>query len=329
VTNAIFWGNNNAIGGTATVTYSIVQGGYTGEGNLDVDPLFVDARSFNEAPTTAGDYHLQHTSPAIEVGNNTPVTALTDLDNNPRLVDGNGDTSTVVDLGVYEWQAFTLTMTIEGGGTVIKDPDRSTFGYLEQVSLTATADVGWTFTGWSGDVESTDNPLIITMEASTSITANFIQIEYTLSITPNGSGTVVIEPLQATYHYNDVVTLTPAPDPGWSFDSWGGDATGTEDPLNYTILGDTNITVTFTQDEYFLTVTPIGSGTVSVEPIQATYHYGDEVTLFATPEVSWVFHGWDGDATGTENPLTIMILGHTNITATFITFGSYLPLIIR
>jgi hypothetical protein len=178
-------------------------------------------------------------------------------------------------------------------------------------------------------VESTDNPLIITMEASTSITANFIQIEYTLSITPNGSGTVVIEPLQATYHYNDVVTLTPAPDPGWSFDSWGGDATGTEDPLNYTILGDTNITVTFTQDEYFLTVTPIGSGTVSVEPIQATYHYGDEVTLFATPEVSWVFHGWDGDATGTENPLTIMILGHTNITATFITFGSYLPLIIR
>ncbi|MEN6579996.1 MAG: hypothetical protein ABFD05_05115 [Anaerolineaceae bacterium] len=328
--NTIFWGNNNTIsGGTPTVTYSIVQNGYTGEGNLDVDPLFVDARSYGEAPTTAGDYRLQYNSPAIEVGNNSPVTALTDLDNNPRLVDGNGDASTVVDLGVYEWQAYTLTVNIEGGGTVIKDPDRSTFGYLEQVSLTASADTGWIFSGWSGDVESTDNQLTITMEANTSITANFIQIEYTLTITPVGSGTVTVEPLQATYHYGDVVTLTPEPDPGWSFDSWGGDATGTDDPLSYTILGDTSITATFTQDEYLLTVTPIGSGTVTIEPMQATYHYGEEVTLFAIPEASWLFYGWDGDATGTENPLTIMIVDHTNITATFITFGNYLPFITR
>jgi uncharacterized repeat protein (TIGR02543 family) len=311
------------------VTYSIVQDGYTGEGNLNVDPLFVDARSYNEAPTTAGDYRLQHTSPAIEVGNNTPVTALTDLDNNSRLVDGNGDASTVVDLGVYEWQAFTLTMTIEGGGTVIKDPDRSTFGYLEQVSLSATADTGWTFTGWSGDVESTDNPLSITMEANTSITANFIQIEYTLTITPIGSGTVTIEPMQATYHYNDVVTLTPAPDSGWSFDSWGGDAAGTDDPLSYTILGDTSITATFIQNEYTLTVTTSGSGFVEINPVQTIYYYGDEVTLFATPEASWAFYGWGGDAIGTENPLTMTILGHTIITATFITFWSYLPLIIK
>jgi len=294
-----------------------------------VDPLFVDARSFGEAPTTAGDYRLQYNSPAIEVGNNSPVTALTDLDNNPRLVDGNGDASTVVDLGVYEWQAYNLTLDIEGGGTVIKDPDRSTFGYLEQVSLTATADTGWIFNGWSGDVESTDNPLTLTMEANTSITANFIQIAYTLTITPIGSGTVTVEPMQATYHYNDLVTLTPAPDPGWTFDNWGDDATGADNPLSYTIQGNTNITATFIQNEYTLTVTTSGSGSVEIDPEQTTYHYGDEVTLFATPEVSWVFHGWDGDATGTENPLTIMILGHTNITATFITFGSYLPLIIR
>jgi len=91
----------------------------------------------------------------------------------------------------------------------------------------------------------------------------------------------------------------------------------------------TSITANFIQIEYTLTITPFGSGTVTIEPMQDTYHYGDEVTLVAVPKVSWVFFGWGGDATGTESPLTIMIVGHTDITATFITFGSYLPIIIR
>ncbi len=289
----------------------------------------MEVRPWGEAPTTAGDYHLQHTSPAIEVGNNTPVTALTDLDDNARLADGDGDGSAIVDMGAYEWQGYTLTVNIAGEGTVNQDPERSRFGYLEQVSLNATADTGWYFAGWSGDVESTDNPLIVTMDGHTNITANFLQIEYTLTITPDGSGSVSVDPPRATYHYNDVVTLTPLPDPGWSFDSWGGDATGADNPLSYTILGDTSITATFTQDEYLLTVTPIGSGTVSIDPEQDTYHYGDEVTLLATPKLSWAFYGWDGDATGTDNPLTISIVGHTTITATFITYGTYLPLIIK
>ncbi len=42
VTNCIFCGNNGGgIEGLATVTYSDVQGGYTGDGNIDADPLFV------------------------------------------------------------------------------------------------------------------------------------------------------------------------------------------------------------------------------------------------------------------------------------------------
>ena len=55
--NAIIWGNNSTIaltGGTATVTHSIVQGGYTGEGNLDVDPLFVDGGVLWGAPVHHG-----------------------------------------------------------------------------------------------------------------------------------------------------------------------------------------------------------------------------------------------------------------------------------
>jgi hypothetical protein len=57
------------------VTYSIVQGGFPGTGNLDQDPLFVDAAN--------GDLHLQAGSPAIDAGLNSANTTSVDLDGNP------------------------------------------------------------------------------------------------------------------------------------------------------------------------------------------------------------------------------------------------------
>jgi hypothetical protein len=40
--------------GTPVITYSDIQGGFNGEGNIDTDPLFVDAAN--------GDYHLMSQS---------------------------------------------------------------------------------------------------------------------------------------------------------------------------------------------------------------------------------------------------------------------------
>ena len=48
-------------GSTAEISYSDIQGGWQGEGNIDADPLFVD-------PDNA-DFHLQPNSPAIDAGN--------------------------------------------------------------------------------------------------------------------------------------------------------------------------------------------------------------------------------------------------------------------
>jgi len=175
--NCIFWGNNTTIGGIgATVTHSIIQGGYTGTGNLNVDPLFVDGRLYTEAPTTAGDYRLRYGSPAIDVGNNTPVTSVTDLDGNARLVDGDGDASNVVDPGAYERQAYILTVNVEGSGNVIISPVQTSYGYHELVTLTANADSHWNFTAWSGDVVGTITPLDLLIQGNTVITATFVEV---------------------------------------------------------------------------------------------------------------------------------------------------------
>jgi hypothetical protein len=67
--NCIFWGNSGYNGqqvdqtSSAVVTYSIVQGGNAGTGNLSSDPLFVDA--------SAGDFQLQTNSPAKNSGDPT------------------------------------------------------------------------------------------------------------------------------------------------------------------------------------------------------------------------------------------------------------------
>ena len=336
VTNSILWGNNpeqiyNDSLSSVTVTYSDVQDGYTGTGNIDANPLLgplADNGGFTQT------HALGKGSPAIDAGDPAPSNCpATDQRGFPRPIDGNGDGDPICDMGAYEYNSFSLTLDIAGSGSIDLDPDKLEYLWGEEVTLTATADPGWTFIGWSGDASGTENPLIITIRGNTGIKATFTQNEYTLTVavTPSGSGEVAVDPVQSTYHYGDVVTLTATANSGWTFSSWGGDASGSENPLTYTIVGNTTITATFTQNEYTLTVavTPSGSGEVAVDPVKSTYHYGDVVTLTATADPGWTFSSWSGDATGVTNPLIITIKDDTSITAEFINFTIYLPLILR
>ncbi len=102
VVNSIIWGNYGPIDNldpnkTVIVEHSIVQGGYPGTGNYDIDPLLVELPNLNNAPTTAGDLHLQSTSPAVNLGTNTGA-PMTDFDGNPRPF---GDQT---DMGAFEIQ---------------------------------------------------------------------------------------------------------------------------------------------------------------------------------------------------------------------------------
>ncbi|MBA7681043.1 hypothetical protein ES703_89371 [subsurface metagenome] len=94
LTSCVFWGDRpteiGVHGGTAVITYSDVEGGWTGEGNIDADPLFADV--------AIGDYHLLASSPCINAGDPNYVAEPneTDLDGNPRVICGR------IDMGAYE-----------------------------------------------------------------------------------------------------------------------------------------------------------------------------------------------------------------------------------
>ena len=78
--NNILWGDIGEYGddeiyvdhGSLSVTFSDVMGGWSGEGNIDADPLFISDRN----------YHLRPGSPCIDAGTDAGV--YTDIDGQSR-----------------------------------------------------------------------------------------------------------------------------------------------------------------------------------------------------------------------------------------------------
>jgi len=123
LTNCIFWSDTPEEiydeKSVTIITYSDVQGGWPGLGNIDADPLFVEPGYWADvndqnivvepndpnAIWVDGDYHLLEGSPCIDAGDPNYVAEPneTDLDGKPRLLDGNNDGIPVVDMGAYEY----------------------------------------------------------------------------------------------------------------------------------------------------------------------------------------------------------------------------------
>ena len=82
VINTVLWANSprevsSRSGGTYSITYSDIRGGWNGQGNIDEDPLFISAYE--------GDYNVCSQSPCIDAGD-------------PSIVDPD---SSISDIGVY------------------------------------------------------------------------------------------------------------------------------------------------------------------------------------------------------------------------------------
>jgi hypothetical protein len=147
--------------------------------------------------------------------------------------------------GSVTLRQFTLSVTLDGSGSVAKNPNQTTYAYGTVVQLTATADSGWVFSSWSGNISGSTNPTSITMNCNKSVTAHFVQNQYTLTVTINGSGSVTRNPDQPTYTYGQVVTLTAVANTGWAFSSWSGDLSGSQNPKTITMNGNKAVTALF------------------------------------------------------------------------------------
>ena len=154
------------------------------------------------------------------------------------------------------------------------------------------------------------------MDSDKSVTASFI-LQYTLTIASDTGGTT--NPTSGTYTYDTgtEVIITATPEADYRFDSWSGDASGTESSVTITMDSDKSVTANFAR-QYTLTIAATAGGTTNLTPGIYTYDPGTQVTLTATANADYRFSGWSGDVSGANNPITITMDSDKSITANFI-----------
>jgi List-Bact-rpt repeat protein len=159
------------------------------------------------------------------------------------VVTMNADTTVTAGFVVQSF-ALTVNRSGNGTGTVTSAPTgincgatcSTSFSFGTQVTLTASAATGSTFTGWSGGSCSGTGTCVVTINAATTVTANFTVPTFLLTVTKAGagSGTVTSTPAgincgpscSVSFNINTMVTLTATPVAGSTFMNWTGACTG-------------------------------------------------------------------------------------------------------
>src|SRR3972149_2055069 len=125
---------------------------------------------------------------------------------------------------------YTLTVNISptAGGSVTKNPNKTSYISGETVTLTATANSGYTFSRWSGGATGTTSPVTVTMNGNKTVTANFTPMyTLTVNISPTAGGSVTKNPNKTSYNSGETVTLTATANSGYTLSGWRGEAKGT------------------------------------------------------------------------------------------------------
>ncbi len=224
-------------------------------------------------------------------------------------------------------QPVTLTVSRNGAGTVTSAPAgiacgatcQADFSMGTQVTLTAAADAGSIFTGWTGACTGSQPTCTLTLAAATSVTAAFAPVMFTVTtaIVGNGTGSVVATPAAlglscpsactATVAYDTPITLTATPTGASLFVGWSGGCSGTA-PCTFNVRDNVTINAAFALN-YTLVVTRTGNGAGGVTSTPAgidcgadcseTFSANQQVTLTAAPDAASTFAGWSGACTGT------------------------------
>jgi len=152
-------------------------------------------------------------------------------------------------IGAYEYVAGTqptdpILSVTSANGTVSSNPAGINCGSIcsanydsgTSVTLTASPNSGYTFTGWLGGGCSGTGTCTVTMTATTSVTATFATTAYSLTVTSDtGAGTVTSSDdiincgstCAANFSSGTSVALTASANSGNTFSGWSGACSGT------------------------------------------------------------------------------------------------------
>ncbi len=335
--DSIVWGNTGAnIVGSPTVNFSDVEGGFSGQNNLDVDPQFADAASL-----LLGDG-----SPCIDAGD--PDGRYNDGAFPPAQLYG-GD---VNDLGAYGGPGGALWPQFAGAAPVVLVNGQAAAPYQVFTFVNTSAPTislangfpGGSFgyslgsaTVWTDRIRRgisiTAGAFLLGDSAEIRAVAyNAAQDNYTISapvfvnlppafaFAAGTAGGGSVTPAGGTFLSNSTVNLTATASNGWQFLYWTNGASGDNPATTVTLNGPlTNVQAVFGTG-LALHITPIGAGTIQSNPAAILYPYGSRVQLTAVPAATRYFTNWNapGITTNFVSPLDLTMTNATpSVTAIF------------
>lgn len=272
---------------------------------------------------------------------------------NPLTVSMGSNLAVTANFAPVPLSTYTLDLPPRVGGTVAKSPNQPFYNAGTQVSVTATANAGYAFAGWRRSGFGTANPLTVSMDSNKQVVANFAQVSPSsavltlgLPFTKNVSGTAgsgsgevknvgssgilyweaspTVSWIQVNTGGNGGTPVTPISGSSGLAFSFEENPTATSrtgeiyvyapgaqnNPQIYTIVQAAGV------PKYALTVLA-ENGMVSRAPDQQSYAQGSLVQLTATPTAGYAFTGWSGNASGSQNPISVTMDQAKAVTANF------------
>ena len=241
-------------------------------------------------------------------------------------------------------QTQTLSINRTGAGLISSDPlgiqcgvqCSAVFPKSTQVSLTATADLGWRFTGW-GNACSGLGVCQTTLTGDQTIAASFMELPtYPLTVFRPAHGSITSAPGSINCGekgrlcsgvFSDVV-LTATAQPGFVFKAWIG-CPSQGDQCATTLTSETRISAQFERlPRYMVSIKKNRGGSIASLPkglacqsrsiqCRTTFLSGTHLLLTATPDLGRHFMGWGGACSGSGVTCDLSITSITNVTAQF------------
>lgn len=189
-----------------------------------------------------------------------------------------------------------------------------TFDHNMIVAITVTPNDNFTMNGWIGDdgsdVQGT-GPYTIEMDSDKVIEAQIVDDSTTFydltvsfanaTISANSTNLTTNTPMG--FEEGTIVTLEVTPDDNFQFDEWSGDDSADvsgSGPYTIVMSKDRALTanISSTQGDYTLTISIVGSGSVTTDPVGTSFAPGTTVSLYPNPDTNWLFNEWTGDNSG-------------------------------
>lgn len=328
ITNCILWANGDDLS-ACSATYSCVEDGDPGLGNIAADPLFVNYtggtwtaypnRDYDQGQTTFEDSDASWAPDALAGLLLNPDTLQNRLfpivSNTARAVTvwGNACSSGMGSRGaLYQIRDYRLMSQAEGDGQT--SPCIDAGSPASDFSNEPDPNGGRANMGAFGG----------TSEASRTPDAAL----HTLRVACGGAGrgqvrvghTVRQLPFSGTFADGSEVALEAFPDEGTSFRSWSGDLIGVDNPASIPMDGEKAVTVTFgSVCALTITVSPADAGTTTPSAGAHLFDRGVVVPLSAHPKAGYGFSRWLGPVGNPASPTTEVAMdGAKSVTAVFV-----------